>query len=342
MPAIRTYDANGNLTYDGRQDLDIQWNILNLASGAETHDDGSLTLARLSDGTLFAQQTVFGGNTTGKRYCGSFVFTTGTTITTPQVESVAWNEGRIFSDAQTGTYRDCWFAGDHLGNIRSVVDIMQNLYSPVVLEQNDYLPFGTKIANPLHAKMGTNRWRYAGKEEFPDLNQLDFGARMYDPFTARWTAVDPMARGCSHISSYAYCYGNPLRYADPNGCDGWDKTVGYAIGFITNIVPGSSSLRDLYSPNDPEDYNGALKSSDDAAMLMGEALSKGGMLMAGPGVAVMSVGVGMMGSGGAILLSGVGAPEGGAVVVGGAEVAAVGAEATAMGVTSTAAGVGLS
>ena len=84
LPAIRTYDANGNLTYDGRQDLDIQWNIFNLASGAETHDGGSLTFARLSDGTLFSQQKVSGGNTTGKRYCGSFVFTTGTGITTPQ------------------------------------------------------------------------------------------------------------------------------------------------------------------------------------------------------------------------------------------------------------------
>ncbi|MBQ1647145.1 MAG: RHS repeat-associated core domain-containing protein, partial [Bacteroidales bacterium] len=333
-------DANGNLTYDGRQDLDIRWNIFNLASGAETHDGGSLTLARLSDGTLFAQQKENGGNTTGKRYCGSFVFTTGTGNTTPQVESVAWDEGRIFADA-AGNYHDCWFAGDHLGNVRSVLDITPDVTVPIPLEQNDYLPFGTKIANPLHVQMNTNRWRDAGKEEFPDLNQLDFGARMYDPFTARWTAVDPMARGCSHISSYAYCYGNPLRYADPNGCDGLDKTVGYAIGFITNIVPGSSSLRDLYSQNDPEDYNGALKSSDDAAMLVGEALSKGGMLMTGTGSAVTGVGVVMMGTGGGIMLSGVGTPEGGAVFVGGAKVATVGAEATAVGVTSTAAGVGL-
>ncbi len=27
MPAICTYDANGNLTYDGRQDLEIRWNV---------------------------------------------------------------------------------------------------------------------------------------------------------------------------------------------------------------------------------------------------------------------------------------------------------------------------
>jgi len=27
VPAICTYDANGNLTYDGRQDLEIRWNV---------------------------------------------------------------------------------------------------------------------------------------------------------------------------------------------------------------------------------------------------------------------------------------------------------------------------
>jgi RHS repeat-associated protein len=44
-----------------------------------------------------------------------------------------------------------------------------------------------------------NRWRYAGKETQRfgslDLSLLDFGARMYDPFIARWTAADPMAKG---------------------------------------------------------------------------------------------------------------------------------------------------
>ena len=227
-----TYDANGNLTHDSRQDLDIRWNIFNLASGAETHDGGSLTLARLSDGTLFAQQKENGGNTTGKRYCGSFVFTTGTGNTTPQVECVAWDEGRIFADT-AGNYRDCWFAGDHLGNVRSVLDITPDVTIPVPLEQNDYLPFGTKISNPLHAQMNTNRWRYAGKEEFPDLNLLDFGARMYDPFTARWTAVDPQGKKVPGFSTYAYCGDNPVFHKELDG-EVWDTFID--AGFLAYDV----------------------------------------------------------------------------------------------------------
>ena len=223
-----TYDANGNLTHDGRKDLDIQWNILNLASSAETHDDGSLTYARLSDGTLFAQQKVSGGSTTGKRYCGSFVFTTGTGITTPQVESIGWDEGRIFRDSQTGALQDCWFVGDHLGNVRSVLDITPDVTLPVPLEQNDYLPFGTKISNPLHDQMNTNRWRYAGKEEFPELNLLDFGARLYDPFTARWTAVDKEAGKIPNFGSFVYCGSNPISHKEVDG-NIWDTAVDAAF-----------------------------------------------------------------------------------------------------------------
>ena len=246
VPAIRSYDANGNLTYDGRQDLEIRWNVLNLVSGAETHDDGSLTFSRLSDGTLVARQAVSGGSTAGKRYCGSFVFTTGTGITTPQVESVAWDEGRVFRDSSTGAYRDCWFACDHLGNVRSVVDISQSLTAPVVLEQNDYLPFGTRVSNSQHAQMGTNRWRYAGKEEFLDLNQLDFGARMYDPFTARWTAVDPMATKYSRVSPFGYCAGNPIGILDDSGLDliiaGKN---GSSVTFRTDLIDKTFSVSSL-------------------------------------------------------------------------------------------------
>ena len=227
-PKAFTYDANGNLTHDGRKDLDIQWNILNLASSAETYDDGSLTYARLSDGTLFAQQKISGGSTTGKRYCGSFVFTTGTGITMPLVESIAWDEGRIFRNAQTGAYQDCWFAGNHLGDVRSVVDISQSLYSPVVLEQNDYLPYGTKIANSQHAQMGTNRWRYAGKEEFPEPNLLDFGARLYDPFSARWTSVDKEAGKVPIYGSFVYCGSNPISHKEVDG-NIWDTAVDAAF-----------------------------------------------------------------------------------------------------------------
>ena len=99
------YDANGNLTYDGRKDLDLTWNLLNLVSGAVMHgsdnhtDDSSLTYAWLSDGTKVSAVADDGnGNGVQKRYLGSFVYTStgGSSVEPPmEVESIAWDEGRI-------------------------------------------------------------------------------------------------------------------------------------------------------------------------------------------------------------------------------------------------------
>ena len=44
-----------------------------------------------------------------------------------------------------------------------------------------------------------------------------FGVRMYDPFTARWTSVDPMAAKYPGHSPFNYCDGNPLLFYDPVG-----------------------------------------------------------------------------------------------------------------------------
>ncbi|MCR5548053.1 MAG: hypothetical protein K6F25_04815, partial [Bacteroidales bacterium] len=151
-------------------------------------------------------------------------------------ESVGWDEGRIFFDVpfivdstvvddplvEDCGYRDCWYATDHLGNVRAVIDITPGQGAPVVLEQSDYLPFGTRIQNAAHASMPANRWRYAGKEEqaFGSLNLglPDFGARMYDPFTARWTAGDPLAGKYTSYSPFIYCGSNPTCSYDNDGC----------------------------------------------------------------------------------------------------------------------------
>ena len=212
---------------DGRKGLQMSWNLLNLANSAAMYG-GSLTYVWLSDGTKVGAKADDGsGNGTQKRYLGSYVFTStdGSSTAAPTaVESIAWDEGRINCGGSAA--QDCWFAGDHLGNVRSVIDITASLTTPQILEQNDYLPYGTKIQNPDHASQSGNRWRYAAKEEQRygslDLSLLDFGARMYDPFIARWTAVDPLALISGCISTYNYCGGNPVRFIDLFGL--WRKT----------------------------------------------------------------------------------------------------------------------
>ena len=123
------------------------------------------------------------------------------------LSSVTHDEGRIVvsSSGSTLSYKDHWFVRDHLGSVRTVVDItsagasLQN----AVIEQNDYLPFGTRV--PIKTS-SSNLYRYNGKEEQQiagtELAVLDYGARTYDPWLSRWTSIDPLAA--------KYCSTSPL------------------------------------------------------------------------------------------------------------------------------------
>ena len=218
------------------------------------NDACSLTYTWLSDGTPVSA-TLGEGNLPGRLYNGSFVFATDSTRI-DIAESVAWDEGRIFFlDTDT---TDCWYAGDHLGNVRSVIDISRGQAVPQVLEQSDYLPYGTRINNTAFASMsGENRWRYAGKEEQRlrffvtdsfapdggynrslDLGLLNFGARMYDPFTARWTSIDKKAQTRLFSSPMTYGSDNPINRIDMDGNTDW----GLVKKGVGTTLTGAGSL----------------------------------------------------------------------------------------------------
>lgn len=48
-------------------------------------------------------------------------------------------------------------------------------------------------------------------------NSLDFGARMYDSRLGRWLSLDPLAAKSPGVSSYNFCFNNPIIYNDPDG-----------------------------------------------------------------------------------------------------------------------------
>ena len=181
---------------------------------------GSLTYTYLSDGT---KVSAIRSDGSGKRYVGSMVYSVPASGDGSEVfESASWDEGRVgfTKSGTTYTLTDLWFVKDHLGNVRTVVDVSPGLSSPQVMERNDYLPYGTRMVAG-QATLEANRYRLGGKEEQVfgglDLGKVDFGARMYDPFTARWATQDPMAAKYAGMSPYSYCAGNPIGIIDLDG-----------------------------------------------------------------------------------------------------------------------------
>ena len=154
---------------------------------------------------------------------------------------------RTFTLAETFGFCPADDVSDHLGSVRAVVDGDTG----TVLEASDYYPFGKRIptvtealsvtepvevtSNPnphsvastssTTAPTSPNRWLFSGKESQSFLSAaiplLDFGARMYDQTTARWTAQDLLAEKYYAVSPHAYCLGNPISLFDPNGTDVW-------------------------------------------------------------------------------------------------------------------------
>ena len=104
---------------------------------------------------------------------------------------------------------------DHLGNVRSVLAT-----NKTVEQTTDSFPFGLAHAT---ANLGKNKYLYNGKELQNDniggtaFNNLDYGARFYDPTIARWNVIDPLAEKYYGLSPYNYVANNPLRFIDPDG-----------------------------------------------------------------------------------------------------------------------------
>lgn len=207
-----------------------------------------------------------------------------------------------------------FYIKDHLGNNRIVANASAGL-----IQSTQYYPFGMAFAEGTTTKQGKQPYKYNGKEldQSHGLNQYDYSARYYDPAYARFTTVDPHSENYYSWSPYAYCGNNPMRLTDPTGMDWRDKLVGYGIGVLTNTIPGSSTVRDAYTPNSSSDYNGALQIVDQISMIAGAAaMIEGGMSTGAGG--------GMIVAGAAVSGTVIGAPEGGALAATGAVVMGAG------------------
>lgn len=88
---------------------------------------------------------------------------------------------------------------------------------------NNYYPFGGIMDEGSRRGADVQNHLYNGKEldRMHGLNLYDYSARQYDPAVCQFTSMDPLCEKYYHISPYAYCAGNPVKYVDPDGKDIW-------------------------------------------------------------------------------------------------------------------------
>ena len=105
------------------------------------------------------------------------------------------------------------------------------------LSEDDWLfdstPFyGMRHANSSLFSTSSNRWRFSAKEiqTTAGIGLLDFGARLYDDRTCRWTTQDPLATKYAAFSPYSYCAGDPVNLVDTDGNGPVAALAGLVIG----------------------------------------------------------------------------------------------------------------
>jgi RHS repeat-associated protein len=108
---------------------------------------------------------------------------------------------RITINQETNTY---YYHTDHIGSTRLATDDNKNIVAHTV-----YHPFGEPYSTE-----GSQDYSFTGKKQ--DATGLYYvSARYYDPELGRFLTRD-LKKG---INQYSYCYNNPLKYIDPDGCE---------------------------------------------------------------------------------------------------------------------------
>ncbi len=209
------YDGSGNMTHDGHNGLDLEYNRINLMQKVTRNGAAIADYRYLYNGTKLNAMDSRGE---GLEYHGPL------TYRMCKDGSVSLSEARFaggrfvrMRGAEGDTMEPVYTFTDHLGSVRAQASSGGNL-----MEHDNYLPFGTRWDDGSPTDPD-NRYRFNGKEEqsFAGLPYIDYGARMYDPCTARWLSQDPLAEKYCSVSPYAFCNNNPVNIIDPNGMDIW-------------------------------------------------------------------------------------------------------------------------
>lgn len=230
-----TYDNDGNLIYDGRSGVDIEYNCLNLPEKVSKdsdnihyiYDASGQKLACDANGSLtYYRSVMVYGNDNKLLY-----------MLTP--------EGTVSrTEVSAGTsYTYNYFKTDHLGSTRVMLSAVDGALQ--ASQTTDFYPFGLAFE---YSNLNKNKYLFSGKELQDGLvgssmlEWYDFGARFYDPMLGRWFNVDPAAQVAN---PYLFCGNAPMMYIDKDGRLFWlIPVLGAVIGGAMNVI---SHLDDIHN-----------------------------------------------------------------------------------------------
>jgi RHS repeat-associated protein len=97
----------------------------------------------------------------------------------------------------------------------------------------EYIPYGETFVDERYSTWHSP-YKFNGKERDEETGLTYYGARYFDGNV--WYTSDELKHKHPNIGSYVYCFGNPVKYRDP---DGRDAVTASGIEVITQEVSGA-------------------------------------------------------------------------------------------------------
>ena len=241
QPGNYKYDASGNLTKDVAENIDsVLWNsrgkiVKVIMGGASSFDYTYNSLGNRFSASSNGKTTYYITDAHGNVLATYVKDTSG--LRCKELTIYGSKRLGIFDKASNGNISGFirgnkqYELNDHLGNVLLTISDKKvphdpdgngvpNYFTAEIVTASDYYPFGMQM--PLRTISDTAyRYGFNGKEKDNDVkgkgNQLDFGARIYDPRAGRFLSVDPRFKDYPGQSSYVYSSNNPVLYIDAEG-----------------------------------------------------------------------------------------------------------------------------
>lgn len=239
---VYTYDADGNMTYDGLRGVGIEYNVLNLPERIFAGND-EIRYIYSSNGTKLA--TVANGSFT--YYRSVMVYGRSSAASGEEILYMLQPEGLATRNGSSEwTYK--YFMKDHLNNTRVLLAATPSSAGVRLTPEQttDYYAYGLAWS---YDNLHRNRYLYNGKElqdasvgNLGLLGLYDFGARYYDPLLGRWFNIDPALQ---LINPYLFCGNCPIMFIDKDGEFFW-LLVG--IGAVFGAYMGGAAANDNWNP----------------------------------------------------------------------------------------------
>jgi RHS repeat-associated protein len=205
-----TYDAAGNMTYDGfhHYTYDAENRITAVDSGSTAsyvyNENGKRV--RKNTGSNFTEYIYGPNGEVQEEWDG-----------TDWPYQYVYAGNKLIAEYTDTTTR--FIQSDHLGSTRLVTGV-----SKVVQDNMDYLPYGQEVTGA-----STTTHKFTGKERDSESGLDNFGAR-YDASTmGRFMTPDPLGGHLEDpqtLNKYAYVRNNPTTLTDPTGLDIWLQGCG--------------------------------------------------------------------------------------------------------------------